>query len=114
MTADERACQFAPFAALTGFGEVITEQSRTTDRKIELDEYEIEQIDSTLRTALMNDIPLFVTYFVKDEKKAGGKYITRRIRLKGIDPLAATVTTDDGLTLSLADVMSLQADADCE
>ena len=103
----ERACQFAPFAALTGFGEVIAEQSRTTERKIELDEYEIEKIDMALRTALCDDLPVLITYFIPDERKSGGEYVTRRVRLNEINPITATVTTDTGLVIPMKDILSV-------
>lgn len=48
----DRAAQFAPFAALTGFESVIGEEARLTDRRIELDDYEIERLDSKLRFIL--------------------------------------------------------------
>ena len=38
MPISDRAAQFSPFAALTGYAGVIRETARLTDRKIELDE----------------------------------------------------------------------------
>ena len=108
MTPDERACQFAPFAALTGFGEVIAEQSRTTERKIELDEYEIERIDMALRTALGEGLPVLITYFVRDAKKAGGKYVTLICCVREINALNATVSTDTGVTIPIGDILSVE------
>ena len=38
MSRHDRAAQFSPFAALTGFGEVIDETARETSARLEMDE----------------------------------------------------------------------------
>ena len=73
----DRAAQFAPFAALTGYGEALTETARLTDTKIELDEGEIERINAKINYLIDNleTAPTVeITYFVPDKKKKGGKY----------------------------------------
>ena len=77
MPLSDRAAQFAPFAALTGYGEVIKETARQTDRKPELTEDEKQALDYKLQMAvsLPGEKPMVtVTYFVPDRKKAGGSY----------------------------------------
>ncbi len=44
----ERAAQFSPFAALTGYGDAVKETARQTERKQELDEYEKAALDEQL------------------------------------------------------------------
>ena len=71
----DRAAQFAPFAALTGYGEAVTETARLTDSKIELDEGEIERINAKISYLIDNlkNVPTVeLTYFVPDKKKKGG------------------------------------------
>ena len=78
MSISERAAQFAPFSALTGYGSAVLERARITERKIELDDYEIERINAKICELLSREekINVAVTYFVKDKRKAGGAYIT--------------------------------------
>ena len=84
----DRAAQFSPFAALTGYGEVIKETARLTDRKPELSESEKAELDYKLQMAC--DYPgekpaLTITYFVPDQRKAGGSYHTISGQIKKID-----------------------------
>ncbi|MFG6319323.1 MAG: hypothetical protein K1W33_05650, partial [Clostridia bacterium] len=79
MSIEARAAQFAPFAALTGHSEAIRETARLTDERIEIDEDLKVIIDSKLRM-IQKKISLkptvSITYFVPDEKKKGGEYVT--------------------------------------
>ena len=52
MSMMNRAAQFAPFAALTGFGEVITESARLTDEQIILEEYDQKRLNCSLADLL--------------------------------------------------------------
>ncbi|MEG2421569.1 MAG: hypothetical protein RSB55_08455, partial [Oscillospiraceae bacterium] len=71
----DRAAQFSPFAALTGYDAAVKETARLTDRRVELDEGEKEAIDQRL-TLVQERLPdpteVTITYFVPDKKKAGG------------------------------------------
>ena len=72
-----RAAQFSPFAALTGYEDAVRETARLTDEKIELDEYEKEELDRKIQwigSHLDEHIPVSITYFHPDDKKAGGYY----------------------------------------
>lgn len=125
MTAHDRAAQFAPFAALSGFDDAVEETARTTDGKMCMNEDEIDRIDMCLRE-LAADIDkkpgVNITYFVPDNKKSGGRYVTETRRVKRIDiPLGTitlmppmdnssanlTVTSANDLTLNLSDVVNL-------
>ena len=70
----KRAAQFAPFAALTGYGDAVAETARLTDERIEIDESLLESLDLTLQQALAEERKVRLTYFVPDDKKAGGRY----------------------------------------
>ena len=79
MPIGDRAAQFAPFAALTGFGAVLRETERITEKRIELDEYEKEKLDEKIRLILEEKEihpEITVTFFVPDEKKDVGAYVT--------------------------------------
>lgn len=88
-----RAAQFAPFAALTGHEEAVRETARLTEEEIELDEYEIAELDRKLRW-LGNHAGamISVVHFVKDEKKDGGAYIRDTGIFQKLDDYAHTIT----------------------
>lgn len=77
MSLYNRAAQFAPFAALTGYDDVITETGRQTSDRLTLDEYQASDINSQLLYLIQNkDVVANYTYYVKDKYKKGGSYIT--------------------------------------
>ena len=84
----DRAAQFAPFAALTTHGDAIKEVGRITNKQIDLSEEEINDINfklQTIKANIKNKPNITVTYFVKDENKDGGKYVTINNNIKKID-----------------------------
>ena len=96
MSLYDRAAQFSPFAALTGFDGVIAETSRLTDQKIELSEYEralldqkLSRIDDELRKG--NHPEITVIYFVPDPLKAGGAYEEYTGRVRSINAVEKCV-----------------------
>ena len=111
MPRQDRAAQFAPFAALTGHGESVTEAARITGQRVELDEYELEQLRGRLQhlavcTDFWNNAGLPVeerpeavfTYFQPDLRKEGGQYVTACGRVKKLDQILRRIVmlTDDG------------------
>lgn len=80
MSMSNRADQFSPFAALTGYDDEVRETARLTDEKIELSDTDKERLDKKLRflsPTILDDRPaVFITYFVPDAKKAGEAYTT--------------------------------------
>ena len=96
MSMYDRAAQFSPFAALTGFEGVIAETGRLTDRKVELSESEKVLLDQKL--TLIDDViqdkhhpEITVVYFVPDYLKEGGEYEEYIGRVRQIDPIERTV-----------------------
>ena len=78
MPMSDRAAQFAPFAALTGYESAIKETGRLTDEKIDLDEEALTALDMKYQILMdtFDDAPeVTITFFQPDERKAGGKYI---------------------------------------
>lgn len=113
MSAEERAGQFAPFAALTGFGAVITETARVTDERIELDEGAQEELDARLqilREHLPERPPVAVTYFVPDGQKSGGAYVTALGEVKKLDLYERRLILTDGSALALDDIYTLDGE----
>lgn len=110
MARENRAAQFAPFAALTGYGEAINESGRLTDRRIELDENEKAILDLKLRQAVER-IPqrykVEVTFFKADKKKDGGSYITVKGILKKIDESNRQIVLQDGTKIPINDVLDI-------
>ena len=83
MSITNRAAQFAPFSALTGYDEAIKETSRITSEKHELSDGKIENINNKLNEIKSNGIKRDkITYFVKDKSKSGGEYITEEVDIK--------------------------------
>ena len=81
-----RAAQFAPFAALTGHDDAVRETARLTEEEIELDEYEVAELNRKLQwLAEHKDTEVSVVHFVKDAKKEGGAYVKDTGILKKID-----------------------------
>lgn len=87
MTLENRAAQFAPFAALTGHGAAIEETARLTDRLTELSEDEHIRLSRILKYAYEKHATVTITYFQPDRLKSGGKYDKISGEIKKIDEL---------------------------
>ena len=113
MTMKERAAQFSPFAALTGYGDVIQETGRQTIPRLELSESSQEEIKRKLDwlAAHIGQHPqISVTYFLPDQRKEGGAYVTTTGRLKKIDQVERILVLMDGTNIPLEDVAALESD----
>ncbi len=107
MSMENRAGQFAPFAALNGFGGLIVETGRRTDRKIDISDEQIEKINKTLAYVVQSEsteIIVQITYFEPDELKEGGKYVIKSGRIKSINELTGVVKFTDGTEVAIADI----------
>lgn len=104
-----RAAQFAPFAALTGFGQAIDETARLTQRRIELGEAEQEELNGKL-SRLMERLPAEaeVTYFVPDERKAGGRYVIERVVVRQVRAAEGALALAGGRLIDLDCVIDLE------
>ena len=111
MPVSDRAAQFAPFAALTGYGEVIKETARLTDEEPDLSEDEKQELNYKIQLAcaLPGEKPeIVLTYFVQDEKKSGGAYHTARGKIRRIDPDAGQIILEDGMRIRLDCVVDIE------
>ena len=110
MSIHDRAAQFAPFAALTGHSAAIKETERLTEGQVELDESEITLINEKLRIICekISEHPeIIVTYFVPDEKKSGGKYITLEGTVKKMDLYRKELVLMDETRIELSDIVEI-------
>ena len=109
MSRRNRAAQFSPFAALTGYEDLIDEAARETSERTELEEDEKEAIDRQLNLLLqMEDPPaVSITYFVPDDKKTGGEYRTLRGVIRRSDAIGRRITLDTGDVIAIDDIRSV-------
>ena len=112
MSAMDRAAQFSPFAALTGYEETIEETGRLTQQPTELQEDAHAALDLRLQLLLeaLSDGPeVTVRYFSPDARKDGGSYVTAQGRLKAVDPLKRILLLRDGTQIPLDAVTDLES-----
>ena len=113
MPMSDRAAQFAPFAALTGYDAAIKETGRLTDERIELDVEALSALDmkyQLLMEALDEAPEVTITYFQPDERKAGGKYVSAVGAVKKIDDYERRITMQDGTRIPMDDVLSIDGE----
>lgn len=110
MQVRDRAAQFAPFSALTGYGDAIDETVRVTDGKVELSEDAKALLDLKQRL-LMERIDsrpeITVTYFEPDKRKAGGTYQTITAKLKRINETERVLVFTDGMHISTDAIVAI-------
>ena len=113
MPMSDRAAQFAPFAALTGYDAAIKETGRLTDERIELDVEALSALDmkyQLLMEALDEAPEVTITYFQPDERKAGGKYVSAVGAVKKIDDFERRIIMRDGTRIPMDDVLSIDGE----
>ena len=109
MSINDRAAQFAPFAALTGFEEATKETGRLTDNQVLLDENQIAELDDKIRYLLQKpEIKAEFTYFKADEKKEGGSYCKVRGSIVKADTLYGTILLDQGEMIEIDTITEIE------
>lgn len=111
----DRAAQFAPFAALTGYEAAVGETARLTTERREMDAQEAAELNRRLTdlAARLKDRPeVTIEYFVPDERKAGGAYITVTGVVRNISVPERLMILADGTAIPLDDVISIEWDND--
>lgn len=108
----QRAAQFAPFAALTGYDDMIREAGRYTDEQTELDEGTIRELNDKLIFLLHRERPTQATFtcFIPDRKKAGGSYVSLTDSIARYDEYHHRLTLGSGLTLPIEHIVSIEGD----
>lgn len=113
MTREERAAQFLPFSALTGYEDAISETQRLTENRKELDENKKAVLDERIRMlmAKLSDHPrIRITYFLEDDKKEGGEYITVEGSLLKISEYEKKVQMMDQTVIPISDIIDIEGD----
>ena len=108
-----RAAQFAPFAALTGHDEAITETARQTTPKRILSSDEQEILSKRLAYAIghVGERPnLTFTYFILDTQKEGGRYVSTSGILRAYDDLEKKIALEDGTVILIETIISISGD----
>lgn len=111
MSRADRAAQFSPFAALTGYDVAVRETARVTERRIELDEGVKAELNARLN-CILEHLPehpqVSITYFVPDEKKSGGAYRTVTGAVRKLDSFAKTLTLVDGTVVPMEEMVHVE------
>ena len=110
MTDYDRAAQFSPFAALTGFEAAIDETGRLTDSRIELEEDEKQRLDEQMQKVLekLHTHPeVKIIWFRRDERKSGGAYVETSGCVKKIDSFLGILHLTDGKHIPLEEIFSI-------
>ena len=111
MSLEQRSAQFAPFSALTGYEEEISETGRLTTDRIELNEEAKQLLDRTLQ-AIANKIStqpaVTIKYFVPDTKKDGGAYITVSGNIKKIDKYKNIIVLTDKTEIPIKEIINIR------
>jgi len=111
MPMSDRAAQFAPFAALTGYDSAIKETGRLTDERVELDEEALTALDRKYQLLIeaLDDAPeVTIIYFQPDERKAGGQYVSATGTVKKVDTFGRRILLQDGTRIPLDNIYDLR------
>ena len=111
MSMEDRAAQFSPFAALTGYDAAIAETARLTDQRVELDEYERQALNEKLQfiSEHLSEHPkVSITYFLPDARKDGGEYVTVTGNVKKIDDYEHKIVLMDGMGILMEDMIGIE------
>lgn len=107
MPMENRAAQFAPFAALSGHNEAVAETSRLTEDRLELTEEEKRHISDTLIQAYEEGKALKITFFKPDQRKKGGEYLSVKDHIRKINELDKIIYLNSGLSIPMDFITAL-------
>lgn len=110
MSEDDRAAQFAPFAALTGYDAMVNETARSTDVRSDLDEEQtlaLNEVLSLIAERIGEHPKISVTWFRKDARKQGGAYVKTEGKVRDVDPTGRLIVLKDGSSISMDDIAAI-------
>lgn len=110
MPIENRAAQFAPFAALTGHHSAIEETARLTEKNIELSDEEKQEISKKLLFALKNKSKILITVFIPDPLKEGGSYQVIIGVIKKFDLMERMIVMSDNTAVPIDNVTDLKGE----
>lgn len=108
----ERAARFAPFAAITGYEEMVLEEARVTEERVELDEGTLAILNEKLNIiheSLDSEPIIKITYFEPDKKKSGGAYVSVTGTVKRIDEYERIVIMSDRKKIPIDEIFGLES-----
>ena len=112
MPMEDRAAQFLPFAALTGYDAAVSETARLTEERVELDAQEAERLGARLAVLVkrqQEQLELSLLYYVPDARKAGGAYVTVSGRIKKITDFPRCIYLTDGSRIPIEDIVAVES-----
>lgn len=110
MSLEARSAQFAPFAALTGYDEVIRETARLTNKRIDINEEIKAILDEKLliiKAQIKSKPSITVTYFVPDSKKDGGKYVSISGKVIKIDEYKQHIILENKIEIPISEIIEI-------
>ena len=110
MSIHDRAAQFAPFAALTGHSEAVSETARYVDEKIDLGEDAIKEIQDALnyiQEHISQSPQVTITYFVADDRKRGGRYVTETAKVKQLNNLEQSISLENNVIVNFDKILNI-------
>lgn len=113
MPMSERAAQFSPFMALTGYEDVIRETARLTEQKPEFSENVREELEEKMRILaehIAEHPEITVSYFLPDERKEGGSMVRETGRLKKIDETERIIRLENGSEIKVDDILEIESE----
>ena len=113
MSLHDRAAQFSPFAALTGYDDAVEETARLTDARLELSEDMKTILNEKMQMIVDNmdaDPIVTITYFVPDKKKEGGAYVDVTGIVKEIDEYERCIVMTDKKKIPIEQVRAIVGD----
>lgn len=109
MSRQDRAAQFSPFAALTGYEDTVKETARLTEERPILTEDEMAELDARLRLAMELGTEVSVTWFRPDSRKSGGSYVTAAGRIRKADEIQRVLIMDNGAQIPVDEVTAVDS-----
>ena len=109
----DRAARFAPFAAITGYEEMVLEEARVTEERVDFDEGALSLLNEKLNMIqefLDEEPEVTITYFEPDKKKSGGAYVNITGIVKRIDEYEHFVIMTDGKKIRIEDIYAIGSD----
>jgi len=113
MSRENRAAQFAPFAALTGYDASVREEARLTGAKLPLTDEQIDIMNAKMAflTEKASEHPeISLTFFLADDRKEGGKYVTVTDRLNRIDTVEGVLILSKRNKIALDDILNVESE----
>ena len=108
-----RSSQFAPFAALTGYEDLVTETAREVSERIEIDDELKKILDGKIQLLsekIKNKPEIIFTYFIPDSTKNGGAYVNTTGVVKKIDLYNQTIILEDKTQIPINEIIDISGE----